>query len=489
MAAVLSNPAGVSPLPGQSQTPDAQSTPSKPPPTIPYSWKTKNPTARRVYIRDVDLANREIALLNSDSVGFDLEWKPTFLKGAPENPVALVQIATYDTILLIQVSAMQDFSELPSKLQDLLESSEIVKAGVAIQNDTKKLFKDWKVSTRNCVDLSLLARSVDNVNWKGKYSNPIGLARLVDLYEGLALGKGKITRSNWENVLSEAQQEYASNDAHSGYIIYKKLLEMAKSMAAIPESVCYTFDSVRGRLCEPTGMQWHPRNPNYDPGPPPPIRAPKEPKVANVTVHAESPHVVQAAPVRTLLGTTSVVGSDDASINTSSKHTYSGHQPYSSAGSAHSYRGNHIQSSRSHARIDTSWFQESQPPASSSRPAGGGHNSRVPWRHRSASHPSESSPSSQPGLNSTRASNVTFTHGNLGQRQYYTTGKGGAPPSGGPPHFPVTQPTFNAEGTNPVAQTDGIVQSNPARKPRWRPRKQPNNRARQSITTSQRDNV
>ena len=65
-------------------------------------------------------------------------------------------------------------------------------------DDVQKLYKDRQVSTRNCVDLSLLARSVDNAQWKGKYNTSLGLARLVEVYEGLKLLKGKVTRSNWE---------------------------------------------------------------------------------------------------------------------------------------------------------------------------------------------------------------------------------------------------------------------------------------------------
>jgi hypothetical protein len=74
------------------------------------------------------------------------------------------------------------------------------------QGDAQKVYRDCGVSMKGCVDLSLLARSVDP-RWKGKYTNPIGLANLVATYEFLALGKGKITRSNWEAPLSFNQQE------------------------------------------------------------------------------------------------------------------------------------------------------------------------------------------------------------------------------------------------------------------------------------------
>lgn len=78
--------------------------------------------------------------------------------------------------------------------------------GIFSQEDAKKVYRDCGVSVKSCVDLSLLARSVDS-KWKGKYTNPIGLANLVATYEFLALGKGKITRSNWEAQLSFNQQE------------------------------------------------------------------------------------------------------------------------------------------------------------------------------------------------------------------------------------------------------------------------------------------
>jgi len=60
---------------------------------------------------------------------------------------------------------------------------------------------------RNCVDLSLLARTVDNARWQGKYNSSIGLAHLVESYMYKLMEKGKVTRSNWEAVLSEEQKE------------------------------------------------------------------------------------------------------------------------------------------------------------------------------------------------------------------------------------------------------------------------------------------
>lgn len=74
-------------------------------------------------------------------------------------------------------------------------------------DDVLKLYNDYRVSLCNCVDLSLLARTVDNARWQGKYNSPLGLARLIESYEYRLLIKDKITRSNWEAILNERQQE------------------------------------------------------------------------------------------------------------------------------------------------------------------------------------------------------------------------------------------------------------------------------------------
>ena len=125
----------------------------------------------------------------------------------------------------------------PTKLRDLLESSNSTKVGVGIQckwasspfsyyrfgyrsdvrtrafiwvgkclDDCKKLWRDHRVSVRNCVDLALLARSVDK-SWKGPYKGGIGLSRLAEIYLGRYLAKGDTQRSNWEMELSTRQQE------------------------------------------------------------------------------------------------------------------------------------------------------------------------------------------------------------------------------------------------------------------------------------------
>lgn len=122
-----------------------------------YDWRAFTaPGAQLHYIRTEGAANERIARIASRqtpfAIGLDFEWRPTFVSGRAENPIALVQVACDDEILLVHVSAMQgelfqilslflqalqvaDINKLafPTKLRDLLESSNSTKVGVGIQ--------------------------------------------------------------------------------------------------------------------------------------------------------------------------------------------------------------------------------------------------------------------------------------------------------------------------------------------------------------------
>jgi hypothetical protein len=124
-----------------------------------YDWRTlANPGAELHYITTEDTANERIARIASRStpfaIGLDFEWRPTFTAGRPENPIALVQVACDDEILLVQVGAMQGNlhftcrpwtfsgvtsslipipSGFPTGLRNLLESANSTKVGVGIQ--------------------------------------------------------------------------------------------------------------------------------------------------------------------------------------------------------------------------------------------------------------------------------------------------------------------------------------------------------------------
>ena len=74
-----------------------------------YSYKEYNPNTRVIYVRNHGEANNVLNNLHPPTgpFGFDLEWRPNFVKGGTDNPVALVQLANESTVMLFQVSAMK----------------------------------------------------------------------------------------------------------------------------------------------------------------------------------------------------------------------------------------------------------------------------------------------------------------------------------------------------------------------------------------------
>ncbi|KAG9044589.1 hypothetical protein FS837_007876, partial [Tulasnella sp. UAMH 9824] len=182
----------------------------------------------RWYITSPEEADEALAGLKGP-VGFDMEWVVIFRRNVIPRKTALIQIADRTKIMLFHVSRM---SEFPSKLLEVIEDPDIIKTGVNISGDARKLFKDWGVQAQGIVELAMLAWEVDRQTMQshGLKSGWTNLANMVSMYLGRVLPKGAERTSNWEQPLDELQMEYAANDAHCGLAIYKKL--QAKAEAA-----------------------------------------------------------------------------------------------------------------------------------------------------------------------------------------------------------------------------------------------------------------
>mmetsp|Transcript_40782 Transcript_40782/g.93903 ORF Transcript_40782/g.93903 Transcript_40782/m.93903 type:complete len:547 (-) Transcript_40782:27-1667(-) len=140
-----------------------------------------------------------------DVVGFDTEW-------GGNGEVALVQIATRTQCLLCPLPEVV-FQDCP-KLLALLENPRILKSGVSIAVDAQLMQKQYDISVRGCLDLSLLAAREGEVSG----SQPVGLAALTKLLVGCDLPKDQaVRRSNWsQRPLKPEQVEYAARDALAG---------------------------------------------------------------------------------------------------------------------------------------------------------------------------------------------------------------------------------------------------------------------------------
>ncbi|KAH9974325.1 ribonuclease H-like domain-containing protein [Lactifluus volemus] len=197
-----------------------------------YNYADNIPRPNVIYIKEEEQANEMVASLNG-AVGLDLEW-PFVSKrigGCEEGKVALVQLCDTDIILLIQVSKMKSF---PEKVKALIESSKVPKVGVNIRNDGMKLFRDYGILASNLIELGALACQVD-ASFESAFKRPIvSLVKVVSYCLHKTLDKGPVRTSDWSDDLTPAQMRYASNDVHSGFIVYKSLMTKAGSSRPRP---------------------------------------------------------------------------------------------------------------------------------------------------------------------------------------------------------------------------------------------------------------
>ncbi len=178
-----------------------------------------NQLPRRVYdgrielIRDEAGLKKALKVLRRESVlGFDTETRPAFKKGEAYLP-SLLQLAGQDGVYVFQLSQFDDLGPLFS----ILEKKQILKVGVAMGYDVRKLQELCPFEAAGFLDLEKLTDSV------GIQNN--GLRKLSAIVLGFRISKGE-QRSNWARVdLTERQLIYAATDAWVSREIYRALIE------------------------------------------------------------------------------------------------------------------------------------------------------------------------------------------------------------------------------------------------------------------------
>ena len=169
--------------------------------------------------RSKEIAAACLKLRAKGTVGFDTETKPSFKKGI-NYPVALLQLATDEIVVLVRLTQVKEFGEakwLP--LRRLLASPKVLKTGVGIHDDALGLSKDHGLVTNTTLDLRSLAQA-DGMD-------VLSLSKIYSLLFGKRLAKGQ-RLSDWERPeLTPAQKQYAGLDAYAGYMIYRRLEHLA----------------------------------------------------------------------------------------------------------------------------------------------------------------------------------------------------------------------------------------------------------------------
>lgn len=173
------------------------------------------------------------------AIGFDLEWAPQRKKNVPGEPkrkqsrVSIVQIAVRSVVYVIQVVRI---GCITPKLQEVLGNEKILKLGVACMGDATKMWKDWEVKVRGCVELGyvlkLYAHLKEGLLEEMKFG--VSLARCIKQVTGVVLIKDfRVRCGNWEReILSLDQVLYAAADAHFALRVLDTLLEW--SWAKVP---------------------------------------------------------------------------------------------------------------------------------------------------------------------------------------------------------------------------------------------------------------
>ena len=157
--------------------------------------------------RSLQRASEDIQ--SEEVVGFDTETRPAFRVGESHLP-ALAQVATARAVYLFPLQRL----DCSSVLAPMLAAQGIVKAGISLADDLKKLKELVSFDEASVLDLGHVARRHG--------LKQTGLRNLTGLLLGTRIPKGAKT-TNWAvRQLSRQQITYAATDAWACRELYLK---------------------------------------------------------------------------------------------------------------------------------------------------------------------------------------------------------------------------------------------------------------------------
>lgn len=166
---------------------------------------------RIIVIQTEGEARRAVEYLQQfPRLGIDTETRPNFKRGGM-NPVALLQVSTYDTCFLFRLNMIG----LPSCVAGLLSNPNVMKVGLSLHDDWAQLHKRGDFRPQSYIDIQ-------------DFVEPLGildrsLQKLFANFFGLKISKSQ-RLSNWEaDVLSLQQKHYAAIDAWACLLLYDEI--------------------------------------------------------------------------------------------------------------------------------------------------------------------------------------------------------------------------------------------------------------------------
>ncbi|CAN5333711.1 3'-5' exonuclease [soil metagenome] len=185
-------------------------------------------------LRDIDVVSTSQqaaealdAIGRLDTVGFDTESKPTFLKNEVSSGPHTVQFASLQRAWVFQLHD----ADCRAAAANLLASSALTKICFGLAGDRTQIRHTLGVEPQAVVDL-------DTVFKRRGYRNSVGVKTAVALVFNRRFVKSrKQTTSNWaQRQLSEGQVSYAANDAYAAMCVADALGLDAATLTPMPLS-------------------------------------------------------------------------------------------------------------------------------------------------------------------------------------------------------------------------------------------------------------
>ncbi|KAJ7229634.1 ribonuclease H-like domain-containing protein [Mycena rebaudengoi] len=143
---------------------------------------------------------------------FPIAWKNIAL--------CVIQLARGKDAWVIDITRVKAY---PQELKRVLESDDVMKVGVALITDIPSMWGDLRSDVKNMVDVGLMTKLVLADKYNTTAYGPVGLQDCVADILGFHVDKGP-QKSDWKQVLTDAQIKYAAIDAVASIRLYDALV-------------------------------------------------------------------------------------------------------------------------------------------------------------------------------------------------------------------------------------------------------------------------
>ncbi|KAI0810375.1 hypothetical protein GGR55DRAFT_136656 [Xylaria sp. FL0064] len=174
-------------------------------------------------------------------LGFDMEWPwDADKRSRLQDKVALIQLASERKVALFHIALHEGETAddlIAPTLREIIESSKIIKAGVAIMGaDFKRLRAHFNLEPKGAFELSHLHNLVTyGASTPQRATTKLcSLSMQVEQHLGLPLWKGNVRTSDWSWPLNASQTEYAATDAYASFMLFHCMNAKRLAMDPVP---------------------------------------------------------------------------------------------------------------------------------------------------------------------------------------------------------------------------------------------------------------